>query len=152
MINANHKHFRHSAQSKKDAAVELVRGKRVHPGPAVYLAHVALECALKLRILRKNKAHHTDDLKRLLPGSTFDGLFTGSRGHALHHLARTASVAQFLEAQGKSALLKKREWQRMAGERPYSLRYGIERVTLAEAKSQVRFGEQLTDLILKGTA
>ncbi len=152
MINTNHDHFRHSAQTKKDAACELVRGRQVHPGPAAYLAHVALECAFKLRILRKNGAHKTDDLKRLLHTTAFNDLFTGAKGHDLHHLARTASTARFLEAQGESALLKKPEWQRMAGDHPYALRYGIERLSLAEAKRQVGFSAQLTDLILKGTA
>lgn len=67
MINTNHEQFRHSAQTKKDAACALIKGKRAHPAPAVYLSHVALECALKVRILRRNGARHIDDLKRFLP-------------------------------------------------------------------------------------
>ncbi|MBI4663014.1 MAG: hypothetical protein HY735_29750 [Verrucomicrobia bacterium] len=54
MLNANREQLRHSAQTKKDAASALMNTKQAHPAPAVYLAHVALECALKRRILIKN--------------------------------------------------------------------------------------------------
>lgn len=148
MINASQDDFRHSAQTKKDAACELVRGKHRHPGPAVYLAHVALECAFKLRILRHYRTRHTSGLRRILPEQSFSELFAGAKGHDLHHLARTASIARYLIALGEPDLLKQPEWQAMGGGRPYSLRYGIERVSAAEVKRQVELTERLTNLVL----
>jgi len=149
MINANRDQLRHSAQTKKDAASELMRGNRLHPVPAVYLSHVALECALKRRILLKNGVKHIDDLKRLLPGTIVDALFRGTKGHDLHHLAGTAHLRKYLAVYGNRSLLDQPEWQTMAGDRPYSLRYGIETVETGEAKKQVQFAISLADLILK---
>lgn len=151
MTNTNHKQFRHSAQTKKDAACHLVNGNHKHPAPAVYLSHVTLECVFKLRILRKYRATHIDDLKRLLPESSFKALFNGATGHNLHHLAKTASIDRFLEAGGNQSLLNQGEWTEMAGERPYSLRYGTESISDAGARRQVHFAAKLTDLILEGT-
>jgi hypothetical protein len=151
MVNANHKHFQHSARTKKDAACYLLSGSEKHPTPAVYLSHVTLECALKLRILRKNGAKHIDDLRRLLPDRIVDSLFNGATGHDLHHLAKTASIERFLAANGKAALLHQPEWKAMAGQRPYSLRYGSEAVSNEDAKRQVDFAANLTNLILKRT-
>lgn len=148
MINASQDDFRHSAQTKRNAARELVRTKQFHPGPAAYLAHVALECALKLRILRNNNARHADELREKLPERSFNELFTGAKGHDLHHLAGTASIKRCLAANGEADLLKRPEWQAMGGARPYSLRYGIERVSTSDAQRQVRFADRLAALIL----
>ena len=109
MINANRDQLRHSAQTKEEAANELLRGNRLHPVPAVYLSHVALECALKRRILLKNGVRHIDDLKRLLPGTAFDALFRGARGHDLHHLAGTAHLRKYLAVTGNRSLLDQPE-------------------------------------------
>ena len=151
MINANHKHLKHSAKTKKDAAAALVKTKNKHSIPALYLSHVTLECAFKLRILRQNNANHINDLSKRMPKKAFESLFHGSTGHDLHHLAIAASIKRFLEANGNGHLLNQPEWQAMAGERPYSIRYGTESVDFINAKRQVDFAIQLTDLILNGT-
>jgi hypothetical protein len=151
MINTNHEHFRRSARTKRDAARDLVKGTRKHSAPAVYLSHVTLECAIKLRILRQSGVTHINDLKRLLPEQIFNALFNGATGHDLHHLAKTASIDRFLEAGGNKSLLKQPEWGAMAGERPYSLRYGTESVGDADAQRQVAFAAKLADLILERT-
>jgi len=92
MVYANREHLRHSAQTKKDAAKALVSGSRSHPVPAVYLSHVALECALKRRILINNKATHVGELKQYLSERDFEALFSGATGHDLHHLMDTARL------------------------------------------------------------
>ena len=152
MINTNHEQFERSARTKNNAARALINGTRKHPAPAVYLSHVTLECALKMRILRRAGATHINDLKRLLPEQVFNSLFNGATGHDLHHLAKTASMDRFLEAGGNKSLLKQPEWVAMAGERPYSLRYGIESIGDADAKRQVDFAAKLADLILERTS
>jgi hypothetical protein len=78
----------------------------------------------------------------------FNGLFRGTSGHDLHHLANTASLERYLVASGKKPLDGQREWQEMAGDRPYSLRYGMETVRTNDAKRQVQFAAELTGLLL----
>jgi hypothetical protein len=125
-------------------------GKSAHPVPAVYLCHVALECALKLRILVKNNATHVEDLKRFLQKEDFESLFYGKSGHDLHHLERTAGLRRYLVASGRESLLEDGGWAKMGGARPYSLRYGVENVQADEAAEQVRFAVKLTDIVLQG--
>jgi hypothetical protein len=152
MLNTTCDQFRHSAQTKKEAASALMAGAQVHPVPAVYLAHVALECALKRRILIKNNVKHLNELKRYLPEKEFEALFSGTRGHDLHHLEQTAGLRRYLVATNNEALLREREWRSMGGQRPYSLRYGTETMRTAAATCQVRFAAKLADLILQEAA
>jgi hypothetical protein len=51
MINTNKDELKKSAQTKLAAAQVLVAGKACHPGPAAYLIHVTLECAIKGQVL-----------------------------------------------------------------------------------------------------
>jgi hypothetical protein len=148
MLNVNREQLKKSAETKSRAAVQLNAGNRKHPTPAVYLAHVALECALKRRILIANKARHVDDLKRRLDPATVDDLFSGKRGHDLHHLQETASLKRYLEASGEKSLLSQPEWHAFGNDRPYSLRYGSEVVSAGDAEAQVKFAANLTDLML----
>ncbi len=149
MVNANRDQLNHSARTKMDAANALVSGRQSHPTPAVYLSHVALECALKRRILIINRAAHVNDLKRYLVQEDFDRLFSGTTGHNLHRLEGTARLRRYLTASGNEALLTHRAWRNMGRERPYSLRYGFETVTLHNAKDEVQFAGRLVDLILQ---
>jgi hypothetical protein len=118
MLNTNRDQLRHSAQTKQNAANALMRGKQTHPAPAVYLSHVALECALKHRILIQLNARHVGDLKRCLPREKIDALFSGSTGHNLHRLGETSALRRCLAAQGKKALLDPKEWKLMGGRGP----------------------------------
>jgi hypothetical protein len=149
MEYANREQLRHSAQTKKDAASALANGSHPHPVPAVYLSHVALECALKRRILIKNKATHIGELKRYLPEREFESLFSGATGHDLHRLEQTAALRRYLTASGNESLLNDAVWHSMGGQRPYSLRYGLETVTAQSAKDQVQFAAKLAELILQ---
>lgn len=151
MVNANRNHFRHSARTKREAATALISGARCHPVPALYLSHVALECALKHRILVKNGATHVDDLKRKMTDEAFKALFSGAKGHDLHHLERTSALRRYLASIGQESLLDATEWRDMGGQRPYSLRYGTETVTAREAESQIKFAATLADLIVAQT-
>jgi hypothetical protein len=150
MLNINRNQFRHSAQTKTTAAGALVSGNQTHFVPAVYLCHVALECALKHRILTKNNAKHIEDLSHRLNPEDFDKLFNGSTGHDLHHLAETAALRRYLVARGHHSLLERGEWRKMGQRpRPFSVRYGVEAVTAGNAKSQVQFSIELTNLMLQ---
>ena len=148
MLNVNCDQFRHSAQTKTTAAGALVSGNQTHFVPAVYLSHVALECALKHRILTKNNTRHIEQLKGLLNPEDFDKLFNGSTGHDLHHLAKTAALRRYLEANGQQSLLERDAWRKMGGARPFSVRYGVERISADKARDQVQFSKELANLML----
>ncbi len=152
MVNANRDQLRHSAQTKMGAARALVGDSGTHPVPAVYLCHVALECALKFRILIMNSARDLEGLRRYLQPHDFDALFSGTTGHNLHRLQETAALRRFLVACDNESLLSGKEWGRMGGDRPYSLRYGPEPVRANHARSDVRVARTLTELILQQTA
>jgi len=115
----------------------------------VYLSHVALECALKRRILIKNGAKHVEDLRQYLPPKEFESLFSGAVGHDLHRLERTAALRRYLTALGSESLLDGAGWRSMGGDRPYSLRYGLESVAAQDAKDQVQFAAELAEFILR---
>lgn len=149
MLNVNRDQFQHSAQTKTVAAHALVSGNQAHFVPAVYLSHVALECALKRRILIQNNAKHIEDLRRRLLPEKFEALFSGSTGHDLHHLAQTAALRRYLTASGNQSLLERDEWGKMGGQRPFSVRYGVEAVTADKAKDQVKFSTELANLMLQ---
>jgi hypothetical protein len=149
MLNVNRDQFRHSAQTKTIAAHALVSGRAAHFVPAVYLSHVALECALKRRILIQQKATHIEELRRRLPREEFEALFNGSTGHDLHHLAQTASLRRYLTASGNHSLLERDEWGKMGGRRPFSIRYGFETVPADKARDQVQFSTKLANLMLQ---
>jgi hypothetical protein len=85
----------------------------------------------------------------LLAQEDFDRLFSGTTGHNLHSLERTAALRSYLTASGNESLLAHRAWCNMGRERPYSLRYGFETVTLHNAKEEVQFAGKLVDLILQ---
>lgn len=149
MINASQDNLKHSAQTKKVAADALIRDRNKHPSTAAYLLHVSLECAMKRRILIRNKVKSTAILKERLSPEVFESLFSGVTGHDLHHLAKTVSLRRYLEAHGKSTLLDNREWHKMCAPRPYSLRYGIEKVPDGTVNNLVKWAISLTDLILR---
>ena len=48
MISTHKDELKKSARTKLAAAQALVKGKARHPGPAAYLIHLTLECAIKV--------------------------------------------------------------------------------------------------------
>jgi hypothetical protein len=152
---STHKHeLTKSARTKLAAAQALVKGKTPHPGPAAYLIHVTLECAIKVRILVSQNAERTDQLRNVrgMDEATFDGLFKGRSGHDLHHLARVARLRSLLVAKDREELLMSDAWRAMAGDRPYSLRYGTVVISDSEAEDHLKLAKELTSLILHEAA
>lgn len=150
MISTHKDQLKKSARTKLAAAEVLVKGKGPHPGPAAYLIHVALECAMKLRILVSQRVERTDELRnsRGMDKTTFDGLFSGRSGHDLHHLAKVARLRSLLVAKDREQLLESKAWRGMAGDRPYSLRYGTEDITDSESEDHLKLAKEITLLIL----
>lgn len=119
------------------------------PGSAAYLAHVALECAIKALILYRAGCANIGDLKRKSP-KIYDQLFRTKHGHDLVRLAQEVRLSKFVGTYGK-AWADDTCWKRMTGnDRPYGLRYGSERIGTDAAKEDVSRARDLSGVLLAG--
>lgn len=116
---------------------------------ASYLGHVALECALKVRILEKGGYADVEELKEKHP-KVYGRLFTTKHGHDLDRLAKELGVEGLLATMGKG-WRDDECWKRLSSsERPYSLRYGIEDVDDASVTEELERCTELLDALLSG--
>jgi hypothetical protein len=119
------------------------------PGSAAYLAHVALECAIKARILCRGNCYDTEDLKKKQP-KVFQALFASKQGHDLEMLAAKIRLEEVLKTEGQ-AWRDDLCWRRMSSpDRPYTLRYGAERIREAEAREDVTRTRDLLGVLCNG--
>lgn len=108
------------------------------PRSAAYLAHVATECAIKLRMLKLHNRARTEEMRKVLKENDFDLLFRSKHGHDLRRLSEHASLKRLLTAENSQALLENKAWKRMTSEdRPFDLRYGTASASHEEAKAEV---------------
>lgn len=130
---ATQKDLRGSAQRKLEGAERLLEGRSPLPSEAAYLATVATECALKTLLMNK---HSIRDTKEIEEGHQLEPCFGGKGGH---------SVGRLLDH------LKDRQLSTLSGElrarvtdsvRPYSLRYGEEKLEAAEAQAEIEWARQ----------
>lgn len=124
---------------------------RIRPGTAAYLAHVALECVLKARLLYRGGCASAEDLKRKNP-KVHDKWFGGKHGHNLRLLAEHLRLPGLMQTEGRP-WCDDRCWGRIASdERPYALRYGAEDVTVSHVRQELDRTSQIVDAVLAGTA
>lgn len=126
-------------------------GKRpaLAPTSASYLAHVALECGIKARLLYRGGVFSIDDLQSKQP-RVYETLFRSRTGHDLAQLASEVNLAGVMAAEGKP-LNQDACWRRMtAPTRPYSLRYGAENVEETHVKEEVNRSNDILDVVLSG--
>lgn len=143
-----------TAARQRLAAARQVIDSASSPKPqdACYLVHVAIECALKRRILQLNpRAQRISHLKPLLGDNLYQRLFASKEGHNLSLLIEKSSARRLLQAKRQERLLVGSIWTRMCDtERPYSLRYGTESISCSDADDSLSLGEVLIDLVLEG--
>jgi hypothetical protein len=119
------------------------------PSTAAYLASVSLECSIKARLLARGGFDSTDDLKTKQP-SVYKALFSSKEGHDLGRLAQSLRLSAFVKAEGK-VWHDDDVWKRMGtSHRPYSLRYGSEHLTKADAEAELKRVEELSETLLSG--
>ncbi|MBL8634402.1 MAG: hypothetical protein JNM40_14360 [Myxococcales bacterium] len=137
--------FSAAAKQRHEAALQLLESaKSPKPQVAGYLNVVAMECLLKARILAQAEKSRVSELRPFLGDDTYKQLFRSSEGHRLGRLAEQAALRRLLAAAGLSSLLQKKAWSRMCkDERPYSLRYGTEKLHTEEAIEEVQVGSDL---------
>lgn len=108
------------------------------PQAAAYVLHVAVECALKVRLLSSNRQRSLAGLRTVMRDEAFSTLFFGKSGHDLSELARIVALERLLRAARNHQLLRRAAWRRMsASDRPYSLRYGVERIARDQALEEL---------------
>ena len=126
--------FCKSARNKITAAGILCNDDKKLPTEAAYLCMVALECAIKRRILSKNNFKCSEDIPN---DHNFSKLFNTSLGHNIEVLANKTKIN--LRIDGK---IRQRVFNSL---RPYSLRYGSEQVSLKHGKEEYLYAEQIVN-------
>ena len=147
-MNVRRKNFLEAAQMRLLEARFLLGKDGGHLQAACYLAHVALECALKARLLAMAGVWDVDAFIRRR-GMAAENIFRGANGHNLEFLAYHARLRVLLEARQKRGALRTPAWQALSHERrPYSLRYGHEKPERSEAISQIAFAGDMVGIVL----
>jgi HEPN domain-containing protein len=119
------------------------------PTSAAYLAHVALECALKARLLYRGGFASAEELKKKHP-RVHAKLFHSARGHDIPELAGELRLESFVALNGKT-LANDACWKRLcSSERPYALRYGAQQLREEEATEEVDRASDLAEQLLSG--
>lgn len=139
----------HLAAAKKvlDATDKMPPAK--NPATAAYLATVSLECLLKARILFRGGFENVEKL-RVKQANVYRALFASARGHAVEVLAQYLRLEALLKSEGRLAP-QEGIWKRMAhSDRPYSLRYGSEHLSVEEAAAEVAEVDSLHAPLLAG--
>lgn len=145
MVIPTRDQFQTAAKQRHQAARELL-GSSHSPKPQVacYLNLVALECLLKARIMDQAMRPRMPPLKEVLGEKKYEQLFGSSAGHSLSLLAEESSLRRGLKAAGRDKILQGTAWKRMCSSgRPYSLRYGTEKLSTAEAQDEVTAGTEI---------
>jgi len=146
---AGHGHLHGARCILESKPAKTVPTPALTPASASYLAHVALECALKARILFRGGYPSAEALQAKLP-KVHAHLFRSAAGHDLGKLATELRLEGFVQTHGKSW----REdacWKRMTLDaRPYSLRYGVEQADRSRAKEELDRTSELLDVLLGG--
>ncbi|HSN98212.1 MAG TPA: hypothetical protein VLS89_07935 [Candidatus Nanopelagicales bacterium] len=168
------KNFRNAAEERLKAATTLLDAKnrdiasrapalrrastRLRAQLGAYLVQVGLECWLKARILALSLSKEKSPSVVLYverfgtlgqDGRKRSPIFDSAEGHRLTLLAQKASLERLLKDAGKPpSLMTDRCWARMThGERPYSLRYGAEEVSIEDAQEELERGRMLENII-----
>src|SRR5262245_31927737 len=85
-----------AARMRADVAQSLLPQSGGDPQVASYLIHVALECALKARLLRAAGMNTLHELANTMKGDDLRELFFGRTGHQLTRLAAKAGLQRLL--------------------------------------------------------
>lgn len=122
--------FKASSLQKMNAAKTLL-DRASFPLEAAYLSSVALECCLKVRIMKKNQIKETN---RIPQGHQLFDLFNTAKGHNFEVL---------LQYSGETKA-QTRIWSRIThSDRPYSLRYSEEKLNHTQSQEEFGFVKQL---------
>lgn len=152
--------FRRIGQSHLQAAKEVLdkvsvttprRGQKdpaILPATVAYLAHVALECVMKARLLSRGDCATATDLERKAP-KVHRELFRGKSGHSLSTLAKQLRLKAIL-GDDAAILVHDACWSRMQHtERPYSLRYGAESLNRGEVGEELERAAKITAALIR---
>jgi len=124
------KQLRDSAQRKLDGAERLLEGDSPLPSESAYLASVAMECALKTLLMIKNSIRDTQAIEE---NHQLGPCFRGKHAHNVDRLLSHLKDADLSSISGDLHV-------RMTGSgRPYSLRYGEEKLDAGQARDEIKW-------------
>ncbi len=146
---ASHSHL-NGAQSVLEKYTTPPRNKpALMPATAVYLTHVALECGMKARLLRKTGCNTVSEFCKKQP-ILYGKLFHSKIGHDINELSVGVNVQSLYRTDGKT-WKNDTCWKRIIKrERPYTLRYGAEAVTVTVANEEITRVSELLDVLFLG--
>lgn len=136
------------AATRRISAAQQTMSNQATPQVCVYLVHVALECALKARIVRKSGCRSPREIRDTgkIPEADFNRLFKGTDGHRISELANYSNLKRLLAA--ADATLNAPTWQRICHpQRPYSARYGSEDPSVAIAAAELEVGIHIVGIV-----
>lgn len=127
---ASRNEMKDSAKRKLDGAERLLQGASPLPSEGAYLAAVATECALKSLLMTHHSIRKTEEIAK---GHHLEHCFTGAGAHSvdrlMHHLKGVEIPAMAGELR-----------DRMTNPgRPYSLRYGEEKLEPRQAQAEIEW-------------
>lgn len=130
----------HAAATAQAAGANNTAPQRL-AGTIAYLANVGVECTLKSVILKGSRVANTSALQKQHL-RLYQSLFKSTKGHQLADLAIAARLSAHLGAD--APVMTDATWKRMCSSaRPYSLRYGTEPLTHAEATAELALATRL---------
>lgn len=149
-MNVRRDHLKQAALARLESARHLLQVDGGRLQAACYLSHIAVECALKLRLLDRQRAATVEDFERKAGKDAFETFFRGRRGHSLAALAEAASLPGLLAARRRAHILEARAWNRVRhSDRPYSLRYAYETPSRPQAEEELSVAEDIVRMILE---
>lgn len=147
-MNASLADLKNAARRRIQAAAALLSDGVRYPQEACYLTHVSLECAFKAAVLEMHGKTRIADLAQTMPDALYSKLFFGTTGHDLEFLSKTACLDRKAAAAKQVSPRKDPTWPAIvASPRPYSLRYGSERVASRNASAEIALAKSVIRLL-----
>jgi len=121
--------MKESARRKLHGAEHLMERANPLPSEGAYLASIASECSLKALLMTRHSIQDTSEI------SEDHHLSECFRGKGAHNLSR---IFRHLRGFSAPGLPGSQIWKRMTDKgRPYSLRYGEEKLSQSEAEHEI---------------
>jgi hypothetical protein len=125
--------FRISARRKIKGA-EILLGKKNLCAEVSYLCMIAMECALKRKLLSKYSFRRSEEINE---DHQIANYFKSSLGHKIQILSKKVDIRKKID--------KHIEKRIFSENRPYSLRYGSENVNDNDCQKEFKYAKSLVD-------
>lgn len=125
-----------SAHRKLDGAERLLQGRSPLPSEGAYLASIASECAIKSLLMTKHTIRDTSDIGE---NHQLGECFGGKGGHSIERLLHHLQDDEF------ELLTGDLRCRITNSSRPYSLRYGEEKLEVVQARAEIDWARRFVE-------